>query len=99
LRCWQLTILHLVGLLLIVAIGSNYALFFDRAAAQADAQERARTVASLLVANLTTVMGFGALAFSSVPVLAAVGSTVAPGALLALLFSAVLARPDAHARA
>ena len=96
---WPLDILHLVGLLLIVAIGSNYALFFDRAAAQADAQERARTVASLLVANLTTVMGFGALAFSSVPVLAAVGSTVAPGALLALLFSAVLARPDAHARA
>jgi predicted exporter len=96
---WQLTILHLVGLLLIVAIGSNYALFFDRAAAQADPRERARTAASLLVANLTTVMGFGALAFSSVPVLAAIGATVAPGALLALLFSAVLARPDAHARA
>ena len=26
----QLTILHLVGMLLIVAVGSNYALFFDR---------------------------------------------------------------------
>jgi predicted exporter len=28
----QLTILHLVGMLLIVAVGSNYALFFDRQA-------------------------------------------------------------------
>jgi len=96
---WPMTLLHLVGLLLIFAIGSNYALFFDRAAAQPDPQERARTVASLLVANLTTVMGFGALALSSVPVLSAVGGTVAPGALLALLFSAVLARPATHARA
>jgi predicted exporter len=32
------------------------------------------------------------LAFSTVPVLAALGSTVAPGALLALIFSALLAR-------
>ncbi|MFM2287759.1 MAG: hypothetical protein RL684_902, partial [Pseudomonadota bacterium] len=96
---WPMTLLHLVGLLLVVAVGSNYALFFDSVAAQGDPHERARTVASLLVANLTTVMGFGALAFSSVPVLSAVGSTVAPGALLALVFSAVLARPVTHARA
>ncbi|MBS0376112.1 MAG: MMPL family transporter [Proteobacteria bacterium] len=87
-----LTILHLVGLLLIFAIGSNYALFFDREAA-ADAAASARTVASLLVANLTTVIGFGVLALSHVPVLAAVGATVAPGALLALLYAALLARP------
>jgi predicted exporter len=31
------------------------------------------------------------LGFSSVPILAALGSTVAPGAFLALLFSALLA--------
>ena len=30
-RVRSLTILHLIGLLLIVAVGSNYALFFDRA--------------------------------------------------------------------
>ncbi|MBS0395880.1 MAG: hypothetical protein JSR54_14765, partial [Proteobacteria bacterium] len=89
----ELTILHLVGLLLIVAIGSNYALFFDREAAAGSAASPERTVASLLVANLTTVIGFGTLALSDVPVLSAVGSTVAPGALLALVFAAVLARP------
>ena len=87
----QLTILHVVGLLLIVAVGSNYALFFDRLHAQPHAGSVPRTLASLLVANLATVVAFGVLAVSRVAVLADLGSTVAPGALLALLFSAMLA--------
>jgi predicted exporter len=86
----QLTILHLVGMLLVVAVGSNYALFFDRGAAGAGIS--ARTLASLLLAVSTTAVGFGILAFSSVPVLSAIGSTVGPGAVLALVFSAILAR-------
>lgn len=88
----QLTILHVIGLLLIVAVGSNYALFFDRRANEAHPGSVPLTLASLLIANLATVVSFGILAFSSVPVLTALGSTVAPGALLALLFSALLAR-------
>ena len=84
-----LTILHLVGLLLIVAVGSNYALFFDRAAGAAGPAPR--TLASMLFATLTTVAGFGLLAFSSVPVLQAIGTTVGPGAILALVFSAITA--------
>lgn len=86
----RLGILHVVGMLLIVAVGSNYALFFDRLAHHAHG-EVPRILASLAVANLATVMGFGVLAFSSVPVLAALGRTTAPGALLALVFSALLA--------
>ena len=92
-----LTILHLVGMLLIVAVGSNYALFFDRAATQPREGSLPLTLASLLVANLATVIAFGVLACSSVPVLADLGSTVAPGTFLALLFAAVLARPAAPA--
>lgn len=88
----RLTILHLIGLLLTVAIGSNYALFFDRGLAPTTDEQRARTLASLLVANLTTVIAFGVLSFSTVPVLSALGATVAPGAFLALVFSAMLAR-------
>jgi predicted exporter len=87
-----LTILHVIGMLLIVAVGSNYALFFDRRAEQSGEGSVPLTWASLLVANLATVMTFGVLACSSVPVLAALGMTVAPGTLLALLFSALLAR-------
>ena len=95
----QLTILHLIGLLLTVAIGSNYALFFDRQTADPESGEHARMLASLLVANLTTVIAFGVLSLATVPVLSALGSTVAPGALLALVYSALLARPNAgHSR-
>jgi predicted exporter len=87
----QLTILHVVGMLLIVAIGSNYALFFDRNRENPQHASVPLTLASLLIANLATVTAFGVLASSKVPVLADLGSTVAPGALLALLFSALLA--------
>jgi len=84
----QLIILHLVGLLLVVAVGSNYALFFERA----DDPVSPRTLASMLFANLTTVAGFGLLAFSKVSILQAMGVTVAPGVILALIYSAIFAR-------
>lgn len=93
-----LTILHLIGLLLIVAIGSNYALFFNRRPSAADAASAEsahaiapQTLVSLLIANLATVAGFGLLALSHVPMLESFGLTVGPGAMLALLFSAILA--------
>ncbi|HUX63519.1 MMPL family transporter [Sulfuricella sp.] len=105
----QLIILHLVGLLLVVAVGSNYALFFDRAdhpfapgeGAMAETKPIARTIsprtlASMLFAALTTVAGFGLLAFSNVSILQAMGVTVAPGVILALIYSAIFAR-KAHA--
>ena len=111
----QLIILHLIGLLLIVAIGSNYALFFNppfnpakkddlpNELAQTELTQayspsiQPRTYASLLFANVATVLGFGLLAFSSVPVLQAMGVTVAPGVILALIFSAVFARGEVKA--
>jgi predicted exporter len=85
----HLSILHLVGMLLIVAVGSNYALFFDRQANLEEAGDEALTLAALLIANASTVIGFGLLSFSQVPVLVALGSTVAPGTFLALLFAAI----------
>jgi predicted exporter len=87
----RLHLLHLVGMLLIVAVGSNYALFFDRAAGGEPLD--ASTLMSLGVATLTTAIGFGTLAVSNVPVLQAIGITVGPGALLALLLSAVFVYP------
>jgi predicted exporter len=85
----QLTILHLVGMLLIVAVGSNYALFFDRQANSEETGGAALTLAALVIANASTVIGFGLLSFSQVPVLVALGTTVAPGTFLALLFAAI----------
>ena len=85
-----LIILHLVGLLLVVAVGSNYALFFDRP--DPGTPISPRTLASMLFANLTTVAGFGLLAFSNVSLLQAMGVTVAPGVILALIYAAIFAR-------
>ncbi len=81
----RMNLLHLVGLLLVVAIGSNYALFFHvlrSSPARSDG-----TLASLVLANVTTVTGFGMLSMSKVPLLSALGLTVAAGAVLSLLLS------------
>lgn len=91
-----LGILHLVGLLLTVAIGSNYALFFDQIRSQQEAQPAGPavaaidndTLASLVLANVTSGVSFLLLAFSSIPALHAVGQVVAPGILLSLVLSA-----------
>ncbi|MDO8373066.1 MAG: MMPL family transporter [Polaromonas sp.] len=85
-----LIILHLVGLLLVVAVGSNYALFFDRPDPLTPISHR--TLASMALANLTTVAGFGLLAFSKISILQAMGATVAPGVILALVYAAIFAR-------
>jgi predicted exporter len=98
----RLTLLHLVGLLLIVALGSNYALFFNFSTAateqvsgkaRVEAKIDATTLASLLLASASTMIGFGVLSFSSVPVLHALGVTVAPGAIAALFLSVAFAPP------
>ena len=91
-----LGILHLVGLLLVVAVGSNYTLFFDQLRRQGQVDED--TLASLLLANLTTVISFGLIALSEIPALSAIGRVVAPGALLALLLAAAFARREGAAR-
>jgi predicted exporter len=83
-----LSVFNLFGLLLVVAVGSNYCLFFERQ--EPDDPARERMVASLLLANLCTVIGFGILSFSRFPVLHGIGSTVAIGGVLCLLFGAVL---------
>jgi predicted exporter len=111
----SLGILHLVGLLLVVAIGSNYALFFDHLgereaarvrhaapgleASATAAEEEEDTLASLALANLTTVGSFGLLAASGIPVLHAIGSVVAPGTLLCLVLSAAFIGREPRLRA
>ncbi len=91
----RLHLLHLVGLLLVVAVGSNYALFFDQI--QMDGGLSPDVWLSMGSAVLTTAIGFGALALSRVPVLQALGSTVAPGVLLAMLVAAALIPPARRA--
>ncbi|MEA2738161.1 MAG: hypothetical protein QOH05_1468 [Acetobacteraceae bacterium] len=86
-----LSIFNLFGVLLVVAIGSNYCLFFDRQ--RGDPAGTPRVLASLLLANGCTVMGFGVLAFSGTPVLHDLGMPVAIGTLLSLMFATIIMSP------
>ena len=92
----RLSIFNLFGLLLVAAVGSNYCLFFERHAHDASDPAGRRMVASLVLADLCTVIGFGILSFSIVPVLHGIGLTVAVGACLSLVFGAILSGRRAH---
>ena len=85
----QLSLFHLVSLLLVIGLGIDYALFLNyELTLKAD---RSKTYHALLVCNLSTLTVFGTLAFSITPVLKAIGTTVAIGAFLCLLFALIFA--------
>ncbi len=89
-----MNLLHLIGLLLVVAIGSNYALFLHSLRDGAlSASRSSGTLASLVLANLTTLAGFSVLAVSKVPLLSALGTTVGTGTALALVLSGLWIGP------
>ena len=85
----ELNLFHLVALILAAGLGLDYALFFDHAGD--DRADQLRTLHALIVCSLMTLLVFSLLAFSSIPVLRAIGSTVALGVfgnfVLALLVS------------
>jgi predicted exporter len=85
----RISVFHLVALLLVLGIGLNYALFFERT--PEDESELARIRLSLAVCAVSTIATFGILAFSATPVLHTIGITVALGAFLSLLVSALWA--------
>jgi predicted exporter len=86
----RLTVFHLIAMLLVMGISLNYSLFFDRP--DDDPAERRRTLFALLVTCATTLLTFGTVAWSSNPVLHAIGLTVSVGASMAFVASAALAR-------
>ena len=86
----RLTVFHLIAMLLVMGIGLNYSLFFDRP--EPNALLRRRMLFALFVTCATTLLAFATLAFSSNPVLHAIGLTVSVGAVAAFVASAALAR-------
>ena len=90
----SLSLFHVATLLLVIGLGLDYALFFNRPEDQGG--ERHRTVFGLLVCSATTILVFGVLAFSKIPVLHAIGLTAACGSLCCLLFAGFLAEQDSH---
>mgnify|MGYP001155055327 CR=1 FL=1 len=87
----RLSLFHLISLVLVLGITLDYSLFFNR---QGDSEEfRRRTLHALMLCALSTLLVFGLLAVSHIPVLNAIGKTVAFGVLAGFVMSLVLARP------
>ena len=85
----ELTLFHLVSLILAAGLGLDYALFFERAAGER--AEHLRTLHAVLVCSSMTALVFGLLALSSIPVLRAIGLTVAIGVVANFVLAVLLA--------
>ncbi|WP_024868495.1 MMPL family transporter [Pseudoxanthomonas suwonensis] len=90
----ELNLFHLVSLILAAGLGLDYALFFDHAGD--DRADQLRTLHALIVCSLTTLLVFSLLALSSIPVLRAIGSTVALGVLFNFVLALLVARRPAR---
>ena len=87
----SLSLFHLIALTLAAGLGLHYALFFERRTG--DIAEERRTLHATLVCVLSAVLVFGLLAASSLPVLRAIGLTVALGVAFHFCLSTQMARP------
>ncbi len=86
----ELTLFHLISLILAAGLGLDYALFFEHAGDSRD--DQLRTLHAVIVCSLMTLLVFSLLALSSIPVLRAIGSTVALGVLLNFVLSLLVSR-------
>jgi predicted exporter len=90
----SLNLFHLISLVLAAGLGLDYALFFEHSSADAD--EQRRTLHALLVCSISTLLVFALLAFSTVPVLQAIGVTVSLGVLGNFMLALLLTRERQH---
>ncbi|QDW66858.1 MMPL family transporter [Luteimonas granuli] len=93
----ELNLFHLVALILAAGLGLDYALFFEHAGDRRD--DQLRTLHAVLVCSLMTLLVFSLLALSSIPVLRAIGGTVAIGVLSNFVLALLVSRHDAGAGA
>ncbi|WP_199099240.1 MMPL family transporter [Dyella sp. ASV21] len=89
----EISLFHLVALILAAGLGLHYALFFERDTG--DLNEQRRTLHATLVCVLSALLVFGMLAWSSIPVLRAIGLTVSLGVAFHFCLSILMAP---HAR-
>ena len=78
---YPLSILHLLGLLLVVAISVDYGIFFY----ENRADDMKLTYQAIVISALTTIMAFMSLALAENPALQVLAWTIAPGVLLGFL--------------
>jgi predicted exporter len=89
----QTNLLHVLALLLVLSMGTDYGIFLVESAPSGT---WGTTLMSLVTSSATTVMAFGLLAFSTTPALRAIGLTTGVGILFSLMLAPlalVLTRP------
>lgn len=92
----SLSLFHLVAVTLAAGLGLHYALFFERPVDTL--AEARRTLHGTLVCVISAVLVFGLLATSSLPVLRAIGLTVALGVAFHFCLSIQMAQRKDDAR-
>lgn len=78
-----INVFHLLALLLVLGMGLDYSLFFNRV--EDDVLARQQNIHAITISALTTSAAFSVLAFSSIPVMAAMGQTVATGVFMCFI--------------
>lgn len=93
LRFWQgpLNLFHLVSLLLVAGLVLDYSLFLNR---RESAMEKLRSRSAVVLCGVSTFTVFGILGFSDIPVLQAIGMTVAVGICCGLPLASLLASTE-----
>ena len=90
----EISLFHLVALILAGGLGLHYALFFERDTGEP--AEQRRTLHATLVCVLSALLVFGMLAWATIPVLRAIGLTVSLGVAFHFCLSILMA-PHADA--
>jgi predicted exporter len=92
----ELSLFHLVSLVLTAGLGLDYALFFEHAGSER--RQQLRTLHAIGVCSAMTFTVFALLALSSIPVLRAIGATVALGVAANFVLALLVARGGGQAR-
>lgn len=83
-----INVFHLLALLLVLGMGLDYSLFFNRV--EDDVLARQQNIHAISISALTTSAAFSVLAFSSIPVMAAMGQTIATGVFMCFISAWIL---------
>jgi len=81
----SLTIFHILALLLVVGIGLDYSLFFQRP--WKSVFEQKKHFHGVMISAASTIVAFAMLGFSGIPVMAAMGITVSLGIMASFVFA------------
>ena len=86
----QVNIFTFLALIIVLAIGIDYTLFF------AESKDEAPTAFAIALSGTTTILSFGLLALSNNPALESFGGTVLAGITLAVLLSPIARNRENH---